>query len=158
MTPSFRVLPVVAGLVLLVVAILGFGLSRWGSKTVSVMSLAVGECVDLDVPFRSADLNLVRRVPCEGEHSAEVLHVGVLNPEQDLAYPADDLQLFLDVLAACVRPSVSGQMSPFEARTGETYSASSREVVPVAPDLRTWNEAQGRFVCLLLTGAGTSRV
>lgn len=91
-------------------------------------------------------------------HSAEVLHVGILNPEQDLRYPPDELGLFLDVLAACVKPPAPGMISVFEARTGEAYSATSREVVPVAPDLRTWDQAQGRYVCLMLTGAGTSRV
>jgi hypothetical protein len=134
------------------------GLIRSGSGTVSVMSLNVGECVIVDLPFRSAELQRVRRVPCDGAHSAEVLHVGILNPEQDLRYPPDELRLFLDVLAACVKPPAPGMISVFEARTGETYSATSREVVPVAPDLRTWDQAQGRYVCLMLTGAGTSRV
>jgi hypothetical protein len=128
------------------------------SDVVSVMSLGVGECVDVDLPFRSAELNRVKRVPCDGPHAAEVLHVGELNPAGDQPYPRDELRLFLDVLAACVRPPGPGQMSVFEARTGEVYSSTSREVVPVAPDLRTWEQAQGKFVCLMLVGAGSSRV
>lgn len=138
--------------------VLVVGLFRSGSGTVSVMSLDVGQCVVVDLPFRSAELQRVRLVPCEGAHSAEVLHVGTLNPEQDLLYPPDELGLFLEVLNACVKSPAPGVISVFEARTGERYSDLSREVVPVAPDLRTWNEAQGKYLCLMLTGAGTSRV
>ena len=146
-------------LALLVVAISAVAvLVKSGSSTVSVMSLEMGECVDIDLPFRSADLNLVLKVSCDDDHAAEVIHVGLLNPAQDQPYPPDELDLFLDVLAACVKPPGRGQISPFEARTGQTYSATSPEVVPVAPDLRTWNERQGKFLCLMLTGAGTSRV
>jgi hypothetical protein len=126
--------------------------------TVAVMSLQVGECVKLELPFQSADLDRVTRVPCDGPHSAEVLHEGELNPDHNLAYPSDELGLFLEVLAACVKPPAAGQISVFEARTGEPYSATSPEVVPVAPDLRTWERARGRFLCLMLTGAGSSRV
>jgi hypothetical protein len=129
-----------------------------GPDTVAVMSLQVGECVRLELPFQSADLKQVTRVPCEGPHSAEVLHSGELNPDHNLAYPSDELGLFFDVLTACIRPPGPGQISVFEARTGEPYSATSREVVPVAPDLRTWERARGRYLCLLLTGAGSSRV
>jgi hypothetical protein len=125
---------------------------------VSVMSLGIGECVHVDVPFRSAELDRVERVRCEGPHAAEVLYVGELNPSGDQPYPSDELRLFLDVLAACVRPMGPGQMSVFESRTGEVYSSQSREVVPVAPDLRTWEQARGKFVCLMLVGAGSSRV
>ncbi len=128
------------------------------SGSVSVMSLGVGECVQLDLPFRSAELDRVERVPCDGSHAAEVLHVGELNASGDQEYPRDELRLFLDVLAACVQPPGPGQISIFEARTGEVYSSSSQEVVPVAPDLRTWEQARGKFVCLMLTGAGSARV
>jgi hypothetical protein len=126
--------------------------------TVAVMSLQVGECVKLELPFQSADLDQVRRVPCDGSHSAEVLHNGELNPDRNLAYPSDELAVFLEVLAACVRPPAPGQISVFEERTGEPYSASSPQVVPVAPDSRTWAQARGKFLCLMLTGEGTSRV
>jgi hypothetical protein len=150
---------VAIGLALLVVAISAVAvLVKSGSSTVSVMSLEKGECVRVDLPFRSAELTAVVKVPCDGDHAAEVLHVGVLNPAQDQPYPPDELNLFLEVLAACVKPPGPGEISPFEARTGQTYSATSPEVVPVAPDLRTWNERQGKFLCLMLTGAGTSRV
>lgn len=128
------------------------------AEVVAVMSLQVGECVKLDLPFQNADLDRVRRVPCDGTHSAEVLHAGELNSDHNLVYPSDELGLFLEVLAACVRPPGPGLISVFEARTGEPYSASSPEVVPVAPDLRTWWQARGKFLCLMLTGAGSSRV
>lgn len=129
-----------------------------GGDRVPVMSLEVGECVALDLPFQSEDLNLVQRVPCDGEHSGEVLHTGELNPQGDRAYPTDDLGLFLEVLWACVRPPGPGQISVFERRTGEPYSSRSPEVVPVAPDLRTWDGAAGKFLCLMLTGPGSARV
>lgn len=154
-----RVVGVSAGLILLLVAAsLILSVVSSGSGRVPVMSLEVGECVTLDLPFRSEDLDRVRRVPCDGEHSAEVLHTGELNPQGDRAYPADDLGLFLEVLWACVRPPGPGQISVFERRTGEPYSSRSPEVVPVAPDLRTWEGAAGKFLCLMLTGPGSARV
>jgi hypothetical protein len=128
------------------------------SDSVPVMSLQVGDCVSLNLPFQSAELDRVRRVSCDGPHSAEVLHAGELNPDQNLPYPGDELGLFLEVLAACVKPPAPGRRSVFEERTGQPYSATSAEVVPVAPDLRTWQQAGGKFLCLMLTGAGSSRV
>lgn len=135
----------VVGIVAVLVVIAG----RAGDSETAVMSLAVGDCVQLELPPTEPELARVPVVDCDEPHTGEVFHVGELDPDGDRPYPASDETLFREIAAACIGADVGG-VSPFERYVGVPWSQSELDVFPVAPDPDAWEPTAGRFVCLAI--------
>lgn len=115
------------------------------NTSTSLLDLRVGDCFDLPVAgseaARADDVEIVETVEvigCDEPHEAEVVAVGELNPDGDLAYPSDD-ELFAAVDPRCAAASV-----PLD-RFG---------IVPIAPTERSWESFDGRFLCLAIPFGG----
>lgn len=144
-----RTLGIAAGLgVLVVAAVLAIATVLSLSNETSWTDLEPGDCFDLagaigDGSEGLAALDSIDTISCDEPHDAEAVAVGDLDPAGDRPYPDDDA-LFAEIDRACaslVPASVDGR------RFG---------IVPIAPDERTWEERQGRFVCVaVVIGGGT---
>lgn len=144
-----RTLGLAVGLVVLVGAgVLAIAAVLSLSNETSWTDLGPGECVDLAAAVDEAEGDLasvfsVDTVDCEDPHDAEVVVVGELNPDGDRSYPSDD-ELFAEIDRACA------------AQLPGTFDEAMYGIVPIAPDERTWDGRQGRFVCIaVVRGGGT---
>lgn len=145
-----RTLGIVAGLVVLVLAaVLAIATVLSLSNETSWTDLEQGECFDLAGAIADADGVLasvlsVETLGCDVPHDAEVVAVGELNEGEDRPYPDDD-ELFAEIDRAC------------ESLVPDEVDADRFGIVPIAPEERTWNERQGRFVCVaVVRGGGTT--
>ena len=144
-----RTFGIVVGLgVLVVAAVLTIAAVLSLSNETSWTDLDVGECFDLAGAIADAEGDLaavtgVDTVECEEPHDAEVVASGALNPDGDRAYPADD-ELFAEIDRACA------------SLVPATMDAATYGIVPIGPDERTWDDRDGRFVCVaVVRGGGT---
>lgn len=145
-----RTFGIAAGLVVLVLAaVFAIATVLSLSNETSWTDLEPGECFDLAGAIADADGDLgsvssVDTVGCDAPHDAEVVAVGELNEDEDRPYPADD-ELFAEIDRAC------------ESRVPDEVDTDRFGIVPIAPEERTWNERQGRFVCVaVVRGGGTT--
>ncbi len=120
-----------------------------GDDGTPALSLEVGDCLDFPLPPTGPDLARVPVVECSDPHTAEVFHVGQLDPDGDREYPSSDEILFRSVIASCIEPEV-GRSSPFEQYVGVPLAESDLDVFPIAPDPGAWEPTGGRFVCLVV--------
>jgi hypothetical protein len=140
------VIGVLAGGVFIVAAVVGV----FDDDARSVFSLEVGDCVDVDLNPSDGAVSSVPVVDCDEPHVAEVFHVGELNPDRTLPYPAQERDLFRLVVEACVQPTL-GRMSPFEEYVGVPFGVDDAlDLYPVAPDERAWEPTGGQFVCMVV--------
>jgi hypothetical protein len=144
-----RTVGVAAGLGLLVVAaVLAIATVLSLSNETSWTDLARGDCFDLAGAIDDADGDLagvhaVDTIDCSDPHDAEVVAAGALNPDGDRAYPAD-AELFAEIDEACA------------SLVPDSVDPSTYGIVPIAPDDRTWDDRDGRFVCVaVVVGGGT---
>lgn len=147
-----RTVGIAAGLVVLVVAaLLAIATVLSLSNETTWTDLEPGDCFDLAGALAGADGDLaaveaVDTIDCDDPHDAEVVAAGDLNPDGDRTYPADD-DLFAEIDRECAS-QVPGVVDPDVAdRFG---------IVPIAPDVRTWDDRGGRFACVaVVAGGGT---
>ena len=144
-----RTIGVAAGLgVLVVAAVLAIALVLSLSNETSWTDLEVGECFDLAGVIADTDGDLaavsnVDTIDCTEPHDAEVVAVGVLDPDGDRAYPPDE-ELFAEIDRACA------------TLVPEAVDPGRFGIVPIGPDERTWDDRGGRFVCVaVVVGGGT---
>jgi hypothetical protein len=97
---------------------------------VGVFDLDPGDCVDIDLSEDFVEVDTLPRVDCDEPHNGEVVLTGELNAD-DAVYPSDD-ELFQRIGERC------------EAATGLPPNV----LLPIAPDERAWNIADGPFVCI----------
>lgn len=104
-----------------------------GGDRISIIDLDVGDCFDLPrgEGAEVVEIDVLELVDCDGPHDAEVVAVGDLNPDGDLAYPSDE-ELFAAADPTCMAVDL-----------GDDYF-----VVPIVPTESTWESADGRFVCV----------
>lgn len=144
-----RTLGLTAGLVVLVAAaVLAIATVLSLSNETSWTDLEPGQCFDLagaieDADGDLADVTAVDTIVCDEPHDAEVVAAGSLNPDGDREYPSDD-ELFAEIDEACA------------SLVPDTVDPRLFGIVPIAPDERTWNDRNGRFVCVaVVIGGGT---
>lgn len=121
------------------------------------LSLEVGQCLDFELPATDPDISSVPVVDCAEPHTAEVFHVGVLDPDGDRAYPPDDETLFRVVVSSCVQSPGGGRPGPFEEFVGIPFANTELLVFPIAPDADAWGPTNGRYICLLVEPDGALR-
>ena len=123
----------VVGISLAAVAtlILVMAIQLAGSNRTDVTDLDVGDCfvieTDADGTVEPVDV-----IDCGDPHDAEVLVVADLNPNGDLAYPADEEELVALADAACAAIDPAPKFG----------------ILPIAPTASTWEARAGRVVCL----------
>lgn len=136
----------VVGLTLTIVIVAAVALAvALGSSSTAIADLELGDCFDFPDPLGQAgdrSVEVVEQVDvidCDGPHDVQVVLVGELRPDGDLAYPAD-AELF-DLL---------------DRRCSEAASLVGDEfgLLPLAPTERSWNERNGRFHCLAVQYGG----
>jgi hypothetical protein len=111
-----------------------------------VFDLDVGQCFDLPESVSEGVLDTVTPISCDEPHQVEVVAVGALNPDRELPFPGDDA-----VLAQV------DQLCRHAINSGSPY-ASAYEVVPVAPNEKTWGGLDGRYSCVAAPyGGGSTR-
>lgn len=144
-----RSLGVAAGLALLVAAaVLAIAVVLSLSNETSWTDLEIGDCFDLAGAVEDADgdlaaLTSVETVACDEPHDAEVVGAGSLNPDGDRDYPSDD-ELFAEIDRECA------------SLVPDSVDPATFGIVPIAPDGHTWDDREGRFVCVaVVIGGGT---
>lgn len=144
-----RVAGAVVGLTVLVaVAVLAIAAVLSATNETSWTDLELGECFDLAAAVEGAEGDLasvfaVDTLDCDDPHDAEIVAVGELNPDGERPYPSDD-ELFADLDQRCA------------AIVPETVDSDTFGILPIAPDDRTWDDRNGRFVCVaVVRGGGT---
>lgn len=110
----------------------------------AVVDLVVGECFELPAGLDAGErpvavVAAVAVVDCAAPHDAEVVLVGVVNPDHDREYPSD-AELFDELDQRCA--TVAGRIRP------------GFGVLPIGPDLATWRRLEGRFHCVALPLGG----
>lgn len=142
-----RALGITVGLGALVAAsIIAIAVVLSLSNETSWTDLEPGDCFDLGGAVDDAEGDLasvfsIDTVDCTDEHDAEVVAAGELNPEGDQPYPNDD-ELFAAIDRACA--------------AGASVDPATYGIVPIAPDERTWNERNGRYVCVAVALGGAT--
>jgi hypothetical protein len=110
---------------------------------VAVFALDPGDCVDVDLQMVEVDVDTMPRIDCTDPHNGEVIATGELNPDRDEPYPDDDA-LFGELDAIC--------------RSALTRFGDDRFTwLPIGPDERAWNVADGPYVCIAVLPSGTTR-
>lgn len=144
-----RTVGIVVGLAVVVgAAVLAIATVLSLSNTTSWTDLDPGDCFDLagalaDADGDIADVTGVDTTDCDEPHDAEIVAAGSLNPDGDREYPTDD-ELFAEIDAACA------------SLVPDTVDRDRFGIVPIAPDERTWDGRDGRFVCVaVVRGGGT---
>lgn len=111
-----------------------------------VLDLDVGDCFDLDLEpdadGPTAVIETVDTIDCERPHVAQVAAVGELDPDGDVPRPADD-EVMAMADAGCA--AALADRSSLLTRFG---------VAPVVADERSWDQFDGRYVCLLIPYGG----
>ena len=127
------------GLAVVAVVLLVMALTLSSASTIDVTDLEVGDCFDLDVGAGTDDevveLDPVDVIDCDEPHDAQVVSVGDLNPDGELAYP-DDAELFEMADGECAA------ITPSDDRFG---------IVSIVPTEATWEARRGRYVCVAVT-------
>ena len=137
------------GVVALVVILAGVSavalIVALGPSSTAVAELELGDCFDLPAPSSEATeqgVDIVERVDlidCDKAHRAQVVLVGELNPDGDLAYPSDT-ELFDIVDRRCTAAT---------SLVGDQFG-----LLPVAPTETSWGRIRGRFHCLAVQYGG----
>ena len=133
------VIGLVAGATFITLAVSG----TFDDGDTALLDLDPGDCVDLDPLGTDATVTTVPVVDCDEPHFGEVFHVGELNPDRDREYPTDP-DLFAEIDAVCadrLAAYISADPS-VDPRRFRNY--------PIAPDERTWDGAEGRYVCIAM--------
>lgn len=113
-----------------------------------VLDLEPGECFDLADDDGSDAIGTVETAPCDEPHEAEAVAVGELDPAdgaEAVPRPVDDV-LFEQVDARCA--AALADRADLLERFG---------ILPVVADEASWDEYDGRYVCVAIPyGGGTT--
>jgi hypothetical protein len=113
-----------------------------GDETL-VLDLDAGDCFQISDDIAAATISEVDTVDCTRQHEAEVFATGLLDPDREQPYPADQQQLFARVDRQCA--AALADRPDLVERFG---------VLPVVADERSWDSYRGRYVCVAIPYGG----
>lgn len=143
-TDRGRATLLLVGIAVVVGVVVAVGVGIFVDRVINANRIVVldadpGDCFTLPIDPDLTELVEIERQDCAEPHDAEVVSVGELNPDGDRAYPDDEL-LFDLVDVACGDP--------------RRYLDDGFGLLPVAPNERSWDRQQGRFVCVAVSLGG----
>ena len=109
----------------------------------SIFELSAGDCFvlpDFDAGDDTLALDGVDRVPCDAAHTAEVVHVGQLDPDQARQRPTD-AALFDEVETRC-------------RLTERAADELGFGVIAVIPNEAVWEPRGGPYLCVAIPYGG----
>jgi hypothetical protein len=109
------------------------------SSDTTVLELDVGDCFMIALESDSADIDTVDVLDCNDPHDAEVVFVGTLNSGTDRPYPSE-AEMFAEIDRAC-------------AVVGDDL-IEEFGLLPIAPNETSWEQFQGRFLCVAIPFGG----